>query len=288
VTRRAGFVAAFAIVAGVLSPDLASASGGRIVVIVLENKAYDQVVGSSRAPYMNGLFAQGTFFKNYAAVMHGSPHDYRAMTSGRTTGGGTGPNLFRSLESADLGWLELEESMAGPCGQHDAAKVPGSHDPLYTEQHDPAVFYRGTEDCRHDDVPMTSATFDPDALPDFTMIVPNQCDDSHTLAKGGPCPSFLGPIKASSSLGTADAWLSAVVPPLLAEPDVTVFITFDEGNDRTHQHLYAVELGAGVVPGSTDPTSYTHYGLLAGLYARFGLGDAPNAAAKATPVPFPG
>ena len=53
------------------------------------------------------------------------------------------------------------------------------------------------------------------------------------------------------------------------------------------EHLVAVEAGAGVVPGSTDGTAYTHYGLEAGMYRYFGLGAAPGNGATATPLPIP-
>ena len=86
-----------------------------------------------------------------------------------------------------------------------------------------------------------------------------------------------------------DNWLATVVPPLLAQPNVTVLITWDEGSMSTTppEHLVAVEAGAGVVAGSTDGTAYTHYGLEAGLYRYFGLGAAPNNGATATPLPIP-
>src|SRR5207237_1380533 len=52
------------------------------------------------------------------------------------------------------------------------------------------------------------------------------------------------------------------------------------------EHVVAVEAGAGVTPGSTDGTAYTHYGLEAGLYRYFGLGTAPGNGATATPLPI--
>src|SRR5438128_1639674 len=84
---------------GVTAPPAAHADGiHKVVLIVLENKTYKQIVGSGQASYLNGLFAEGELFTNYSAVIAGSPHDYRAMTNGLTQGGSDGPNLFRSLE----------------------------------------------------------------------------------------------------------------------------------------------------------------------------------------------
>ena len=82
-----------------------------------------------------------------------------------------------------------------------------------------------------------------------------------------------------------DNWLRAVVPQLLAQPDMTVLITFDEGSAKNEQVLM-LELGAGVTAG-TNGTAFNHYGLEAGLYNAFGLGTAPGNGATATPLPIP-
>ena len=62
---------------------------------------------------------------------------------------------------------------------------------------------------------------------------------------------------------------------------------FDEAESRAAQHVYAVELGPGAAPGTSDIADYNHYGLLADLYQTFNLGTAPNNASVANPLPFP-
>jgi hypothetical protein len=137
---------------------------------------------------------------------------------------------------------------------------------------------------------MTAATFNPASLPDLSYVVPNECDDMHTLpGNGQACPAYFGANPGGSLISMGDNWLSRVVPPLLAQPNVTVLITWDEGSMSTTppEHLVAVEAGAGVVSGSTDGTAYTHFGLEAGMYRYFGLGAAPGNGATATPLPIP-
>ena len=85
-----------------------------------------------------------------------------------------------------------------------------------------------------------------------------------------------------------DNWLKHVVPQLIAQPNVTVLITFDEGGLDQGEHIATLLVGAGVTPGSTDNTPYDHYSLEAGLYQYFGLGVAPGLGATATPLPIPG
>jgi hypothetical protein len=259
----------------------------RVVVIVFENKPYTHVVGRADAPYFNQLMRTGTLFTNYSAVISGSPKDYRAMTSGLTTGASTG-NIFRAIDDSHgrLAWVEMNESMKGTCADGSTGVVPGTKENLYYTGHDPAVMNKKNESCEQHDVGVTNTTFDPDTLPDLTFLIPNMCNDMHTYPKGGACPAFFGTVKGKSSLAIGDAWLKQVVPQLLAEPDITVVVTFDEGANSSHQHVVMIEVGHGVTAGGRDAHAYNHYGLLAGLYKTFVLGVPPNNAAHAAPLPI--
>jgi len=274
-----------------LGVPVATASPGKIVVIVMENEGYSRIVGSSKAPYVNSLIPQGDLFRNYTAITNGSLHNYLAMTSGLTlTVSPPSPNVFQAIDATGGAetWTSFEESMSANCGAGSTGSVPGTTTPLYARLHDPAYQYRGNETCKQNDVPMTSASFDPSALPDLSFVVPNQCDNMHTLPAGGAaCPAYFGDNTGSTKVAMGDHWLSVVVPQLLAQPDVTVVLTWDEGNRSTGEHIVTLEVGAGVTPGSSDATAYDHYGLEAGLYAALGLGTAPNFGATATPLPIP-
>ena len=283
----AGWVVAAAIAVPLAGAARADAGTPKIVVIVLENKEISDIVGSASAPYMNALIPQGLQFTDYHALLKGSGPNYRAMTAGITTTPSSPPaNIFRSLDLASRPWTELEESMTGNCGVTDNARVPGSPDHLYTGAHDPAHDWRGNESCATSAVPLTSDA-QLTGLPDFTYIVPNQCDDMHTTPKPPTCPSYFGPVTGSNFIQMGDKWLAHVVPILLSDPDTTVIITFDEGAfNVTTQHVYTLEIGAGVAPGTPDGQHYDHYSLLAGLYRFFGLGTAPNAGTTAVPLPI--
>ena len=259
----------------------------RVVVIVFENKPYTHVVGRGDAPYFNQLMREGTLFTNYSAVISGSPKDYRAMTSGLTTGSSVG-NVFRAIDDTHgrVAWAEMNESMKGTCADGSTGVVPGTSENLYYTGHDPAFMNRKNESCEQHDIGLTNATFDPHTLPDLTFLIPNMCTDMHTYPRKGTCPAFFGPVKGKSSLAIGDAWLKKVVPLLLAEPDITVLVTFDEGANSSHQHVVMIEVGHRVTAGGRDDRAYDHYGLLAGLYKTFGLGTPPNNAAHATPLPI--
>jgi hypothetical protein len=265
-------------------------ASGKVVVIVMENEAYGEVVGNSQAPYLNQLASQGQLFTKYTAVAPASNPNYLAMTSGLTSAlSPPSPNIFQAFDAAGTGtWKSFMESMPGNCAAGTSAKVPGTTVALYTADHDPAYSYRANTTCKTNDVPMTTSTFNPANLPDFSYVVPNECNDMHTLpANGQACPAYFGANPGTSLINMGDNWLAHVVPSLLAQPDVTVLITWDEGRTSTNppQQIMTLEVGAGVAAG-TDGTAYNHYGLEAGLYRFFGLGTPPNNGATATPLPI--
>ena len=271
----------------------ATAQSGKLVVIVEENEQYGNIVGNSQAPYLNQLIANWELFTNYAGVASGSTPNYLAMTSGLTSSlSPPSPNIFQAIDGTGgaLTWKEFMESMPGNCAQGTSTNIPGTSVPLYTASHDPDYQYRAGSTCSTNDVPMTTGSFNPASLPSLSYVVPNQCDDMHTLpGSGQACPAYFGSNSGSSLIGMGDSWLASVVPSLLALSGVTVLITWDEGslNTTPSEHVVALAAGAGVTPGSTDGASYTHYSLEAGLYNYFGLGTAPNNGATATPLPVP-
>jgi Concanavalin A-like lectin/glucanases superfamily/Phosphoesterase family len=277
---------------GLLWPasEASATASGKVVVIMMENAAYEDLVGNSQAPYLNQLAAQGQLFTRYTAVAPASNPNYLAMTSGLTSAlSPPSANIFQAFDAAGSGtWKEFMESMPGNCASGTSAKVPGTTVDLYTADHDPAYAYRANTTCATNDVPMTTSTFNPANLPDFSYVVPNECNDMHTLpANGQPCPAYFGSNPGTSLINMADNWLAHVVPLLLAQPDVTVLITWDEGRGSTTppQHILTLEVGDGIAAG-TDATAYNHYGLEAGLYRFFGLGTPPNNGATATPLPI--
>ena len=286
------FVLIWATLVAVL-PTVNATQTGKVVVIVEENEPYDNIVGNAEAPYLNQLIAQGKLFTNYTAVAGSSTPNYLAMTSGLTTSlSPPSPNVFQAIDGTGgtLTWKEFMESMPGNCAQGTYANIPGTTVPLYTASHDPDYQYRANTTCSTNDVPMTRSTFNPAGLPSLSYIVPNQCDEMHTLpGNGAACPAYFGPNSGTSLINMGDNWLANVVPSLMAQPGMTVVITWDEGNGSTTppEHIVALEAGAGVTPGSSSSTAYNQYSLEAGLYSYFGLGPAPNNGATATPLPIP-
>ena len=197
-----------------LVPVVARGSRPPVVVIVLENKEYGSIVGSSSAHWLNHTFIRrGTLFTSYHATHHPSLPNYLAMTSGTTSGCHdnecprktyTTDNLFRQLSRAGIGWVAWMESMPSRCSMHTTS--------LYAARHNPPLYYKNL-------FPKICAAKDrryprhlPRQLRPFTYVVPNICHDMHDC-----------------SVAVGDRWLRAHVPPLWKRGAV-VIITFDEGS----------------------------------------------------------
>src|SRR4051812_49529859 len=58
----------------------------RVAVMVLENRSYEQVIGSANAPYLNRLARHSALATRYYAITHPSLPNYIALTGGSVFG----------------------------------------------------------------------------------------------------------------------------------------------------------------------------------------------------------
>jgi len=240
----------------------AAAGGSHLVVIVMENHEYGQIVGSACCPYLNHLAKTGRLYTDYHAISHPSLPNYLAFTVGTPCGKvGTDSvfplckqnGLLGQLQGRGISWHIWAQSMPAPCSVHDTS--------LYAVRHNPGTIYAGsvTHGCWNRDTALPSSFRTITAL---TFVIPNICSDMH-----------------SCSAATGDSWLKNEVPKFLSFSGTRVVIVFDEGTTTQGGggHIPVVEVGADV-PQSHYTASLTHYGLLAGIEQRFGLKQLGNAA----------
>src|SRR5258706_15386250 len=57
-----------------------------VIVVIEENHAYSEVMGSLNAPYINSLAKDGALFTNSHGIGHPSQPNYLALFSGSTQG----------------------------------------------------------------------------------------------------------------------------------------------------------------------------------------------------------
>jgi hypothetical protein len=256
----------------------------RVVVIVMENKGYKQIVGSPDAPYLNGLIAQYGLATKFYATRHPSLPNYLALTGGSTFGVhrdctdcsvGKRKNIVDQLEEGGVSWKAYMSSMPSPCYQ-------GPDTDLYVHRHNPFLYYddvaQDPERCNKV-VPLDELATDIQSgtLPTFVWITPNLCEDTHD------CPVSAG-----------DQFLSDQVPALLDNlgPSGALFITFDESKDKDKSgccggveggHIATVVAGPGVAPGTIVGTPLDHYSMLQTIEDGLGLPRLRKANCTCTP-----
>lgn len=240
---------------------LPASASSHVVVLVMENAEYGDVIGSSQMPYVNSLARSYGLASASYAITHPSLPNYLALTSGSTQGIEsdctdcsvlTGSNLVDELESASISWRAYMEDLPRPCFK--GASAGG-----YAKKHDPFLYYRVVAEnpkrCRHV-VGFGALASDLRAgrLPRFAWISPNLCDDGHDCAPR-----------------TADRFLARTVPALLRElgPRGFLILTWDEGSTdegccgAAHGgHIATILAGPGARRGARTSAPVDHYGVL--------------------------
>ena len=261
-------------------PSAAQASTAPIVLIVEENHSYSTIIGNTtEAPFLNQMASGGLSATQDYELSGGSKPNYIGLTAGQTMKGISGnysiDNLFNQLHLAGLSEKSYEETMPTPCftkGSYGTAPAQ------YVKGHDPAANFTDVTSNR----PFCQATLIPagtgnsasqliadaqnHALPAFSFVTPNNCDNMHTC-----------------SIGTADAFLASLVPTLVAAGAI-VIVTWDEGS--IDKRIPLIEYAPGLVAPGTYSPKINHYNLLAALEDRFGVPRLVNATGL-TPFPIP-
>ncbi|MFE0461375.1 alkaline phosphatase family protein [Kitasatospora sp. NPDC058965] len=246
-------------------------SPDHVVVVVMENHAYSQVIGSSSAPYINSLKAGGGNLTNSFGVTHPSEPNYYALFSGSTQGRTDDSCItVQSLSAANLGsellaagktWASYNESLPS---QGSTTCSSGK----YAQKHNPWFGFSN--------VPLNSAyTFaqfptDYTTLPKVSFVTPNLCSDMHDC-----------------SVSTGDTWiktnLSAYATWAQTHNSLLV-VTFDEDNGSNGNHIATVVYGQHVAAGSSATATYNHYGVLRTLEDLAGLTSHAGNAATASDI----
>jgi phosphatidylinositol-3-phosphatase len=248
-----------------------------VVVVVFENHEETQIVGNPDAPTFNFLGRRYARLTHYDAVAHPSLPNYLALVSGSTHGITSdctdclvdARSLADTLAAAGRTWKTYAENL--PYRGFTGGAAGG-----YAKKHDPFLYFRdyvGSRARRRRVVPLEQLHRDlaDHRLPDFSLVIPNLCDDMHDCA-----------------VATGDAWLKAHVVPLLRSPELrggVVFVVFDEGTTDAGGggHVEALALGPAVRPHSVFGRATNHYGLLRTIEDAWGL-PRLGLSAKATPI----
>ena len=158
-----------------------------IVLVMEENHAYSQVIGSSNAPYINSLLNQGALFTDSHGITHPSFPNYLAIFSGSVQGtvNDTCPPPGSPYSGANLASVLIA---AGQTFKGYAEFLPASHTTCsipagtYAGRHVPWAWFSNVPSNLAVDFtafPTTAAGFA--ALPTVSMVTPGLNHDMHSF-----------------------------------------------------------------------------------------------------------
>jgi hypothetical protein len=209
------------------------------------------------------------------------------------------PSLADQLTAAGKTWKGYFQSLppTPPAGQLVTTgpnangpytfKYPSNSNALYASKHNPFVNFAGTQNEIAKMVPDTQLATDlsKNALPNFSLVVPDQCHDMH--GTGGCSPDLIA--AGDSYVGTlvhqimrSNAWQNG---------NNAIVVTWDEddfsdsglpgtgccGSDPGGGHVATIVITNQGENHVVDGTAYNHYSLLRSFEQAFGLSCLANA-----------
>ncbi|HWB36264.1 MAG TPA: alkaline phosphatase family protein, partial [Rugosimonospora sp.] len=203
-----------------------------VLVVIFENKAFEQVDGAERAPYLDELASRSAVYTDLHAITHPSQPNYLALFSGSTQGVTDDhcpvrlhgrPNLARQLIDAGRTFAGYSEGLprAGYTGCSSGAGYAAKHNPWVDFDNVPATANQ----------PASAMPVDYALLPTVAFLVPSLCDDMHD------CP-----------VGIGDAWAKRYLDPYAtwaAAHDSLLVVTFDEDDGHHGNRIFTLLSGAG-------------------------------------------
>ncbi|HEX3132769.1 MAG TPA: alkaline phosphatase family protein [Planctomycetota bacterium] len=244
-----------------------------IVIVVEENRAAGEIIGSTAAPYINSLVTQGAYFSQSYAITHPSQPNYLALFSGSTQGitddstphTFTTPNLGAALSAKGRTFAGYSEDLPG------VGSTVGTTTSGYARKHAPWVNWQGSATnglptgCNQ---PLTAFPAAFASLPTVSYVIPNLKNDMH-----------------DGTVATADAWLQTHLDAYIqwAKTHNSLFIlTWDEDDHSDGNRIATIIVGARVLVG-TYAERIDHYRLLRTIENMYDLAHS-KATTTATPI----
>jgi phosphatidylinositol-3-phosphatase len=219
-----------------------------VVIVIFENKNYEQVIGAPAAPYLTSLARAGANFTDAHGEAHPSQPNYVALLSGSTHGVaddscpqdlGDEPNLARQLIDSGRGFVGYSEDQPTigftGCGSGRA----------YARKHNPWVDFANVPAEANQPLSMLPADFA--NLPTVAVLIPNLCNDMHD------CSVAAGDDWSRQHLSSYLDWARA--------HNSLLIVTFDEDDGSSANHIPTLFAGPMVRPGPAAG-HIDHYSIL--------------------------
>lgn len=263
------------------TPTGAAATVPNVMLIVMENQEFGDVIGNGSAPYINQLANQFGLATNYHARTHPSLPNYIDLLAGSTmniTSDCTdcsveGQTLVDELAKKHIHWTAYMGGMPSTC--YDGPVYPDGTLTGYAKKHNPFVYFdhlRSDPTACQNDVPESQLASDlqGNRLTPFVWISPSLCDDGHNTTSG-------------CGLAGSDRWLSNNVPKIMQTSWYTqggiIILTWDEGTSDESccggahgGRIPTLVISKSAKPGARQDTAVDHAGTLRTIEALYGLG----------------
>jgi acid phosphatase len=277
-----------------------------ILIVVEENKDYEQIIGNQAAPYLNRLAEGGATLTRMFGEEHNSEGNYFWLFSGSNQNVGfrdqvprikfTTGNLGQQLIKKGLSFKGYSQSLPNIGSEVDATPPGCRHPCLYARKHVPWISFANvpnggtvetSSNLRFEDFPADYGT-----LPTVAFVIPDQEHDMHN---GEP----------KDSVPAGDTWLRQNLDRYYEwakSHNSLLIVTFDENDDKSgytgltdpaispdhdqrrrdlQNHIVTIFAGVHVKPGHAEPKGMTHVNILRTIEAMYGLqksgAQQPNA-----------
>lgn len=218
-----------------------------VVIFVLENKGFRDIIGNPDAPYLNRLAMRHVLLTDYHALAHPSLPNYAAMISGRTDGihsdnpslRFTDPTIAETLVRKGYDVRGYFQSL--PRDGYLGNGYPPEK-PLYVVRHNPFYLFpriRSDVSWKTRVVPLTSLSDDLRAgrLPSLAFVVGDLCHDMHG---GAACHPNSRRVLVKAGDRFCKEWIDRIRRSAVWGNERTVIIvTWDEGRYPVWQRIQA-------------------------------------------------
>lgn len=238
-----------------------------VVIVIFENKDYDQVIGARRAPYLNSLANGGMNFTDSHAETHPSQPNYIALISGSMHGVednecphdlGDQPNLFRQLLDAGFTAASYSEGMP-------SAGYKGCESGDYARKHNPVPNFSNIPESSN--LPFSDFPSDYSKLPTVSLVVPDLCNDMHD------CNVSAGDDWAQQNMAGYAEWAKT--------HNSLLIVTFDEDNGSNDNLIPTIFYGQ-MAPAGEFNQRIDHYNVLRTIQEMYGLPPLGESASSQT------
>lgn len=238
-----------------------------IIIVMLENKGYTSIIGSSNAPYINSLISDPkcALFSDSHGITHPSQPNYLHLYSGNNQGV-TNDNAPTGTpySTCNLGYSLISHTYTFKGYSEDLPSVGSlvTSSGNYVARHSPWNFWIGTGTNQlsptvHQPYTAFPAATNYTSLPTVSFIIPNLAHDMHNPTLNGATATLNG-----------DTWLSTNLPSLITwvkAHNSLLIIHYDEDESLlgqpTANKIPTMFIGS-MVQGGTYNNKMNHFSIL--------------------------